>query len=81
MQNEIDIIRDVSTRLERGGIAYMLTGKEDLILSKLHWAKDSRSELQMRDVKNLAATGCDQDYIRRWTEELGLSSLWQECQK
>lgn len=26
MQNELDIVRDVSSRLEHGGIAYMLTG-------------------------------------------------------
>ena len=26
MQNELDIVRDVSMRLERGGFAYMLTG-------------------------------------------------------
>jgi hypothetical protein len=26
MQNEIDIVPDVSTWLERGGFAYMLTG-------------------------------------------------------
>ena len=177
MQNELDIVRDVSGRLERGGLAYMLTGsmamnyyaqprmtrgidlvvaltaqdidkvvhlftpdyyvsrdavsssiahesqfnlihqesiikvdcivrksspyrraeferrqriviedfstwiasKEDLIISKLWWAKDSRSEQQLRDVKNLVATGCDRDYIACWTQGLGLSNLWQEC--
>lgn len=177
MLNELDIVRDVSARLERGGLAYMLTGsmamnyyaqprmtrdidvvvaltpqdtdkvvrlftpdyyvsreavsssiaheslfnlihqesvikvdciirkntpyrlaeferrqsitiedfstwiasKEDLIISKLWWAKDSHSEQQLRDVKNLASTGCDQDYIARWTRELGLLNLWQEC--
>jgi hypothetical protein len=26
MQNESDIVRDVSARLEQGGFAYMLTG-------------------------------------------------------
>jgi hypothetical protein len=176
MQNEFEIVRDVSARLERGGIAYMLTGsmamsyyaqprmtrdidlvvaltprdvdaivqlfdpdyyvsrdavsssiaheslfnlihqesvikvdcivrkntpyrraeferrqhvavenfstwiasKEDLIISKLWWAKESQSEQQLRDVKNLAGTGCDTGYIERWTNELGLHNLWQE---
>ena len=55
-----------------------IVSKEDLILSKLFWAKDSHSELQLRDVKNLVSTGCDQDYIERWTVQLDLSSLWQE---
>ena len=56
-----------------------IASKEDLIISKLWWAKDSHSELQLRDVKNLAGTGCDRDYIERWTKELGLLKLWQEC--
>jgi hypothetical protein len=56
-----------------------IASKEDLIISKLWWAKDSHSELQLRDVKNLASTGCDTDYIERWTRELGLHTLWQEC--
>ena len=56
-----------------------IVSKEDLILSKLFWARDSHSELQLRDVKNLVSTGCDRDYILRWTRELGLLNLWQEC--
>lgn len=34
-----------------------LVSKEDLIISKLVWAKDSHSELQLGDVRNLLATG------------------------
>ena len=55
-----------------------IVSKDDLILSKIFWAKDSHSELQLRDVKNLVATGCDRAYIERWTAELGLVNLWQE---
>jgi hypothetical protein len=55
-----------------------IVSKEDLILSKLFWAKDSRSELQLRDVKNLVSTGCDRAYIQRWTQELAVASLWAE---
>jgi len=54
-----------------------IVSKEDLILSKLFWAKDSHSELQLRDVKNLISTGCDRVYIARWTGTLGLDSLWE----
>jgi hypothetical protein len=56
-----------------------ITSKEDLIISKLWWAKDSHSELQLRDVRNLAATGCELNYVESWTQELGLTTLWQEC--
>ena len=33
-----------------------IISREDLILSKLLWAKDSRSEVQLRDVRNLLIT-------------------------
>lgn len=55
-----------------------IVSKEDLILSKLFWAKDSRSERQLRDVTNLVSTGCDREYIALWTKELGLCNLWSE---
>jgi hypothetical protein len=52
--------------------------KEDLILSKLYWARDSHSERQLSDIKNLIATGCDLAYLEPWTQRLGLESLWNE---
>ena len=55
-----------------------IVSKEDLILSKLFWAKDSHSELQLRDVTNLVITGCDRNYIERWTGDLGVANLWHE---
>jgi len=56
-----------------------IVSKEDLIISKLFWAKDSHSEQQLRDVKNLVDTGFDAAYIQHWTQELGVASLWEEC--
>jgi len=58
-----------------------IASKDDLIISKLFWAKDSGSELQMQDVKNLVATGCDAAYIDKWTRELGVSNLWREVRR
>lgn len=56
-----------------------IVSKEDLILSKLVWARDSESERQKLDVRNLAATGYDEDYIANWTEELHVNNLWILC--
>jgi hypothetical protein len=56
-----------------------IASKEDLIISKLYWARDSRSETQLRDVKNLLATGYDAAYLKEWAAALGLSSLLREC--
>jgi hypothetical protein len=66
-------------RITVGDFSTWIVSKEDLIISKLWWARDSHSELQLRDVKNLVSTGCDGAYIERWTKELGLLNLWQEC--
>jgi len=53
---------------------------EDLILAKLLWAKDSHSEMQLKDVKNLLATVPDleEPYINNWVSKLGLSELYKE---
>jgi hypothetical protein len=58
-----------------------IVSKEDLIISKLFWAKDSHSEIQLGDVKNLLATGYDAAYLQHWTRELGLDNLVKECLK
>ena len=57
----------------------VIVSKEDLIISKLFWARDSHSELQLGDVRNLLATAYDDAYLKRWTHELGLHTLLQEC--
>ncbi|MCY7377386.1 MAG: hypothetical protein LH472_15610 [Pyrinomonadaceae bacterium] len=53
--------------------------KEDLIISKLWWAKDSRSEKQMTDVRNLIQSGIEVDYVAEWTQKLGVFDLFEEC--
>ena len=55
--------------------------REDLILSKLYWARDSRSERQFGDIKNLIATECDRRYIAQWAKDLGIGELWDELTK
>jgi len=124
MKTELDVLRDVSQRLESGGLAFMLTGsmamnfyaqprikfdcivlknheyrreefarrrrinlgdfqtwivtREDLILSKLYWARESKSELQLRDVRNLLSPDCDMTYLFNRAESLGVKPLLEE---
>lgn len=56
-----------------------IIGKEDLIISKLLWAKDSRSDFQIRDIINLLKFGFEQTYIENWSEKLGVGDLFTEC--
>lgn len=55
--------------------------KEDLVLSKLLWAKDSYSEIQMRDVCSVIRNPHDEDYIRDWAEKLEVTEILQECKE
>ncbi len=52
---------------------------EDLILSKLLWAKKSLSEKQLTDVENLLQNDCDDNYLNQWSEKLALSALLEKC--
>jgi hypothetical protein len=56
---------------------------EDLIISKLNWAKDSHSEIQMKDVRNLMETvdNLDLKYIDKWISQLGLEKIYTEAKK
>ena len=54
---------------------------EDLVISKLLWAKDSHSEMQLKDVANLMETvdNLDSKYINNWVRELGLEQIYREA--
>jgi hypothetical protein len=58
-----------------------IIGKEDLILSKLNWAKNTGSEMQMRDVAGILRNGYDRNYVETWAEKLGVEGLLNECLK
>ena len=64
-----------------GGFDTWIVSREDLILSKLYWARDSRSELQFRDIKNLLSSDCDLSYLQSRAEMLGVKPLLMEFLK
>lgn len=57
-----------------------IVAPEDLILSKLEWAKESRSQVQLDDVRNLLRSvhQLDMGYLNRWAERLGVAALYRE---
>jgi hypothetical protein len=93
---ELLALRDVCARLQSAGVAYMLTGSlalsfyarprmtrdidQDLILSKLEWSRDSRSEQQGADVRLLLETPVDRNYLDQWASTLGLDQLLKELE-
>jgi hypothetical protein len=63
-----------------GGKTFFIVTAEDLLLSKLLWAKPNRSELQLGDVRNLIRSerSLDWPYIERWAQTLGVVALLNE---
>jgi len=67
-------------RIRLNGRELSIVTAEDLVLSKLLWGKDSRSELQLGDVRNLlrSVEGLDWDHLERWAAALSVASLLEE---
>lgn len=83
VRKETDYRREEFARRRAVSIAgqqIFIVSPEDLILSKLDWAKESRSQMQLDDVRNLlrSVQGLDTAYLTRWADRLGLSSLYRE---
>jgi hypothetical protein len=73
---------DRRRRVILGTVDTWIVSREDLILSKLVWARDSQSEMQRRDVEQLLeGADLDRDYLRSWATRLGvdtsLGELWR----
>jgi hypothetical protein len=64
------------------GIAVDVASLEDVILSKLEWAKLGRSARQIDDVRALLrvnAETVDRGYLQHWIEVLGLADQWRSA--
>jgi len=69
--------------MEVEGVKIWIASPEDLILSKLFWAKESESEMQLGDVKNLFGVVKDLDvpYIEQWVHALGLQRVYEKVKQ
>ncbi len=65
-------------RVVMSGVRTWIVSHEDLILSKLVWAKEAGSELQRRDVKTLFDETVDRNYLEHWAHRLGVRELLEE---
>jgi hypothetical protein len=67
--------------VEFAGVSTWITSREDLILSKLVWASDSGSEMQLRDVRTLLDESVDWAYLKAWAAKLGVAAKLDEIPK
>ena len=58
--------------VQLNGVNTWIVSREDLILSKLVWARDSGSELQRRDVRTLLDDTVDHAYLQLWSKHLNI---------
>jgi len=59
-------------RVDLAGVPLYIASREDLILSKLLWGRDSGSELQKRDARSLIDSSLDRVYLQHWAGRLGV---------
>jgi hypothetical protein len=59
-----------------GDFEVWIISKEDLILSKLLWAKKSGSERQLLDVASIIRNGYDEKYVVKWIAKLELEEVF-----
>ena len=66
--------------IEVEGVNISVVSPEDLVLSKLDWARASSAELHLRDVRTIVASSADLDwdYLREWARQLELMQLLDE---
>lgn len=62
------------------GTQLWLVSPEDLVISKLFWAKDSHSEIQLNDVRNILedVKDIDRRYLQEWVKKLGLEEIYEK---
>ncbi len=67
-------------RVELAGVPLWIVSVEDLILSKLEWSRESRSEQQRRDIALLLEAPLDRAYLDEWAARLDLDGLLKEAE-
>jgi len=65
------------------GTKIVVVAPEDLVLSKLLWSKDSASQMQRDDVRNLLDSNpeMDWDYLERWAGKLGVDQALDQVRR
>jgi len=65
--------------MEFEGRNIYVVSPEDLLISKLFWARESMSGLQIGDIRNLLGTveELDREYIEKWVRKLELDDVWK----
>jgi len=69
---------DRRQRVRLGSLEVWVVSREDLILSKLEWAKQTNSELQRNDIRQLLEDSLDSAYLRQWAHILSVDAMLED---
>lgn len=65
-------------------VPLFVASAEDVVISKLEWAKRAQSHRQIEDaagILKLRQESLDHQYLGKWIERLGLAREWEEAQR
>jgi len=65
-------------QIKFGKDSVFIVSIEDLIISKLIRSRDSHSQMQLNDVKNLLKEEVDLEYIKEWLKKLQMYGILEE---
>jgi hypothetical protein len=68
-------------RVMIGELPIFVATAEDVVLSKLEWAKRGKSRRQLEDVAailKIAGKSLDRSYLEFWVKDLGVEEQWEE---
>ncbi len=72
------------TRVNLEGIVLFVASAEDMVVSKLEWAKLAQSQRQIEDVAGILRMRwnlLDRAYLDKWIRELGLTAEWNDARR
>jgi hypothetical protein len=72
---------DRRDRAKIADVDVWVASAEDVVLSKLQWARAGGSERQLRDVAGVVAVqgdALDRTYVETWAKRLGVEHLWRK---
>ncbi|MEO8210805.1 MAG: nucleotidyltransferase [bacterium] len=73
-----DVKFERKKKLKINGIEIYVISLEDLIISKLNWARESHSEMQLNDIPKLIKNEHDGKYITDWVLKLDLKEIYNK---
>jgi hypothetical protein len=66
------------------GVQLFVASAEDVIISKLEWAKRAQSQRQIEDaagIMKMQDASLDRSYVEKWVRELNLTQEWDGAQR